>query len=1365
VCFVDPNGDRLSYVVAVSPSGIVEVERSSDVLTIAGSAPGVATVSVTAIDASGLETRIWFQVVVPNRAPAPAKTIPPIEVFMGDSAAVDVLGHFHEPDGQSLSHGGSSSDTGVATVSWMGSVATVLGRAKGIALVAVTATDPGGLAATQSFRVTVPNRGPVAAGSIPGQIVEVGDTATLEAAVRFSDPDGDSLVFSAASSDTKRVRVSVSLGTVAVAAIRKGAATVTVTATDVDGLEATQEFDLTVRNQPPVPVGSIPARVVEVGDTVDLDLTAYFRDPDGDPLVFAASATDTTVVDPSVSEATLEVVAIAKGRDTLTITAADTEGLRATQPFTVIVPNRAPYSVGSFPVLRMKKGGIARVDPSFRFADPDDDSLSYEAKSSNLDVVRTWVSRGEVLVRAYSGGRATIFVTAADPGGLRSTQRFQVRVKDSGGSDDNRAPVVVDTIAGQSMDVDQARTLRVATHFEDPDGDDLTFAGASSDTSVATARATGSDVVLRAKAEGSATVEVTARDPGGLTAELEFAVDVSEPADTNRAPVAVEEIARQSMEVDRTRTLWVADHFEDPDGDDLTFAAGSSDTSVATAEAAGSSVVLRAKAEGTATVEVTARDPDGLSAELEFAVKISEPSDTNRAPVAVGQIRQQSMEEDQTRTLEVASRFEDPDGDDLTFKAASPDTVEVTARATGSNVVLRAKGAGSATVEVTARDPDGLGAAIEFTVKVTEPSDTNRAPVAVEEIARQSMEEDQTRTLKVASRFEDPDGDDLTFAAASSNTGVVTAKARGSDVVLSAEAEGTATVEVTARDPDGLSAAIDFTVEVSEPPESNRPPVVVDSVSPRTREKADSAMVNAATLFEDPDGDELAFAARSSDTSVSTATVQGAEVTVRAVSPGDAMITITASDTAGSAATLDFAVKVVERGTSSPICDRTPAVRREILAVLGDDDCEAVTSSQLASITHLKLQNKGIGSLKSGDFAGLAQLSRLRLGGNGLTSLPSDVFSGLSSLTRLMMSYNRLTSLPSSVFSGLDELEELNISHNKIESLPLGLFAGLSSLKYLFIDTNSYTALEPGLFSDLSSLSLLHVKDVDLATLPRGVFSGLDSLHYLTLARISLTTLRADTFEGLRSLTQLELSRNSLDSLPPGVFTGTPRLEHLQLGGNNLTELPDRVLEGLSLLRTLWLHGNRTDPIPIEVSLIATGSGKVKAVVPTGAPFSIDVSVSVSDGSTDGVITIPVGAIESAPWDPGDADSVDIVAFSDLPQSPRLTNSLDETHPAHNGYILTRSPDLPLSLPEEDAMDFDAFALSPYATSIDSSRNTSWIRFSSFTPSAIGRWNALRPEISPIPPARLLMTAVRAACAKSLSPLEPPELISPTRPM
>ena len=50
--------------------------------------------------------------------------------------------------------------------------------------------------------------------------------------------------------------------------------------------------------------------------------------------------------------------------------------------------------------------------------------------------------------------------------------------------------------------------------------------------------------------------------------------------------------------------------------------------------------------------------------------------------------------------------------------------------------------------------------------------------------------------------------------------------------------------------------------------------------------------------------------------------------------------------------------------------------------------------------------------------------------------------------------------------------------------------------------------------------------------------------------------------------------------------------------------------------------------------------------------------------------------------------------------------------------------------------------------------------------SFIGRWKALRPEMRPIPPPRLFMTAVRTASARSLEPFDsPPELIRPLRPM
>ena len=77
--------------------------------------------------------------------------------------------------------------------------------------------------------------------------------------------------------------------------------------------------------------------------------------------------------------------------------------------------------------------------------------------------------------------------------------------------------------------------------------------------------------------------------------------------------------------------------------------------------------------------------------------------------------------------------------------------------------------------------------------------------------------DDAAASLDVAGAFRDPDGDALTYRAVSSAPHVVAARAAGAQVTLTAAGAGTATVEVTATDPDGLSAAQSFRVRVTPP--------------------------------------------------------------------------------------------------------------------------------------------------------------------------------------------------------------------------------------------------------------------------------------------------------------------------------------------------------------------------------------------------------------------------------------------------------------------------------------------------------------------------------------------------------------------
>jgi len=92
---------------------------------------------------------------VDNSAPVVANEISAAELLVGDSLAVDLAGHFEDPDGDVLRYEAETSAPGTAGVAVAGSVLTVTALALGEAAVTVTAHDTWELAASQEFMVTV----------------------------------------------------------------------------------------------------------------------------------------------------------------------------------------------------------------------------------------------------------------------------------------------------------------------------------------------------------------------------------------------------------------------------------------------------------------------------------------------------------------------------------------------------------------------------------------------------------------------------------------------------------------------------------------------------------------------------------------------------------------------------------------------------------------------------------------------------------------------------------------------------------------------------------------------------------------------------------------------------------------------------------------------------------------------------------------------------------------------------------------------------------------------------------------------------------------------------------------------------------
>ena len=604
--------------------------------------------------------------------------------------------------------------------------------------------------------VVVSSRPPAARGSIPAPPpLDAGAAAhAVDVAAYFSDPDGDPLTYQARSSKERVATVRTTGSTVSVTPRAKGTATITVTgsivsvtpraggiatitviAADPDGLTASQQFQVTVRNRPPAAQGSIPEPpTLDVGASAHVvDVAAYFADPDGDPLTYQADSWGELVATVRTAESTVSVTPRAQGNTTITVTAADSGGLTASQQFQVTVraprpppvptPNRTPAAQGFIPATPPLKVGASahEVEVAAYFTDPDGDALTYQADSSDELVATVRTAGSTVSITPRAKGTTTITVTAADSGGLTASQQFQVTVRAPRPPPvptPNRAPAAQGFIpATPPLEVGaSAHEVDVAAYFTDPDGDALTYQADSSDESVATVRTAGSTVSVTPRARGTATITVTATDPGNLTATQQVHVTVRNRPPSTQGSIPEPpplDVGASAHQVD------VAAYFSDPDGDTLTYQARSSQETVATVRTAESTVSITPRAKGNATITVTATDPGNLTATQQVHVTVR-----NRPPSTQGSIPEPPPLDvgASAHQVDVAAYFSDPDGDTLTYQARSSQETVATVRTAESTVSVTPRAQGNTTITVTATDQGDLSATQQFAVTVRPPA-------------------------------------------------------------------------------------------------------------------------------------------------------------------------------------------------------------------------------------------------------------------------------------------------------------------------------------------------------------------------------------------------------------------------------------------------------------------------------------------------------------------------------------------------------------------------------------------------------------------------------------------------------------------
>ena len=521
--FREADGGPLAYAAESDNVRVVvaDLARGGSRLALHGVSVGRAVVIVTASNRLGKQASRSMGVTVRmNAAPETAQPMPPQKALAGSaSAPLELSAYFHDPDGDALTYAAESDTPGVVVAEVEGGRLVLRGVSAGEAMVVVTASDPYGGSVSQSLTVSA-NSAPVVVEPLPPQVVAPGaSSAPLELSAYFRDPDGDPLSYGAVSDAPGVVVAEVEGGRLVLRGVSAGEAVVVVTASDPYGGSASLALTVSA-NSAPVVVEPLPPQVVEVGSaSAPLELSAYFRDPDGDPLSYTAESDDLGVVVAEVEGGRLVLRGVSAGEAVVAVTASDPYGGSVSQPLTVRT-NTAPVVVQAIPPQAVAPGASsAPLELSAYFRDPDGDPLSYGAVSDAPGVVVAEVEGGRLVLRGVSAGEAVVVVTASDPHGGSVSQSLTVRA--------NSAPVVVQPLPPQVVALGvTSEPLELSAYFHDPDGDPLTYAAESDAPEVTTAAVAGALFTVTGVAVGSSVVTVTARDPHDAAASQSVSVTV-----------------------------------------------------------------------------------------------------------------------------------------------------------------------------------------------------------------------------------------------------------------------------------------------------------------------------------------------------------------------------------------------------------------------------------------------------------------------------------------------------------------------------------------------------------------------------------------------------------------------------------------------------------------------------------------------------------------------------------------------------------------------------------------------------------------------------------------------------------------------
>ncbi len=716
---------------------------------------------------------------------------------------------------------------------------------------------------------------------------------------------------------------SVVAGTYVVSASKAGYVTASQSVTVAAGKTVTVSLTLKKENHAPV-LASFSANPSVLARGGTADLLAVATDDDGDALTYTFTAADDAwTLEPGASAGTATVQApdTPNASTTVRVTVDDGKGGTATGSILLSTSaNQAPLiaQVQAVPSAVAPGGTVAA---QVEAADPDGDALTYAwSAPDGWTIAGSGASVTVTAPNAY-GQTATLTVVVADP--LGATATGTATLSTTG----NDAPTI-SSLTALPNPLAPGGTATLAVTATDPDGDDLAYSWSAPDGWTVVGSGPSVQVTAPETYGQTATVSVTVDDQHGKTTSAQAVLETT----ANQPPI-VSSLTATPPQVAPGGTATLEVSAADPDGDPLTYAWSAPDGW--TLDGAGAKVTLTAPATFGTVGQVTVTVTDAGGASVSSKVVVS--TETDGGPV-VQSITATPPQTTKGGAIALAVTATSRENLPLTYAWTAPDGW--TLAGTGADVTLTAPDQYGATGTVSVAVSDGeLSASTSIVVGTV----ADRAPI-IDSMTAQPPTVFRGQTSTVSVDASDPDGDVLTYAWTAPDGW--TLAGTGADVTVTApnDYDQTGTIMVTVSDGYGQTARGQVVLSTA----ANRDPIV-QSLTATPVTVAPDGTVDVKAAATDPDGDDLAYAWTAP--SGWTLTGTGAEVTLTAPAAYSqtGVVAVVVSDGHGGEATArttvatspNHAPVISSIVASPPAVEKGGTVKVDVLASDPDGDALA----------------------------------------------------------------------------------------------------------------------------------------------------------------------------------------------------------------------------------------------------------------------------------------------------------------------------------------------------------------------------------------------------------------------------------------